>query len=111
MLEKEKEMFFAVIQDKSPFITFTSAIKGTQKRIASVVLEKCDLCLSLDEGIEGDKNLSSYTALKSGDMTALNGFTFSSTDTSVSVLLFTENEEIYNDYLAENRIDDVVSDD
>ena len=103
-------MFFAVIQDKSPFITFTSAIKGTQKRIASVVLEKCDLCLALDEGVEGDKNLASYTALKNGDTSALNGFTFSSTDTSVTVLLFTDNEETYTDYLAENRIDDIVSD-
>ena len=102
-------MFFAVIEDKSPFITFTSAIKGTQKRIASVVLEKCDLCLALDEGVQGDKNLASYTALKNSDLTALNGFTFSSTDTSVTVLLFTENEELYNDYLAENRIDDLVS--
>ena len=102
-------MFFAVIEDKSPFITFTSAIKGTQKRIASVVLEKCDLCLALDEGVQGDKNLASYTALKNGDFTALNGFTFSSTDTSVTVLLFTENEELYNDYLAENRNDDLVS--
>ncbi len=101
-------MFFAVIRDKSPFITFTTAIKGSQERIASVVIEKCELCLALDEDVDGAKNLACYEKLKTGDFTALKSFTFSSTDTSVSVLLFTENEQIYNDYLAQNRIDDIV---
>ena len=41
-------MYFAVIQDKSSFITFVSAIKGSQKRIASVVLEKCNLCRKIE---------------------------------------------------------------
>ena len=101
-------MFFAIIQDKSPFITFTTAIKGTQKRIASVVLEKCELCLALDEGVNGDQKVDCYEKLQNGDFSVLNDFVFSSTDTSVSVLLFTENEALYNDYLAENRIDDIV---
>lgn len=101
-------MFFAIVQDKSPFITFTTAIKGTQKRIASVVLEKCELCLALDEGVGGKSDTAAYEKLKAGDALALDGFVFSSTDTSVSVLLFTENAEIYEDYLAENRVDDIV---
>ena len=101
-------MFFAIIRDKSPFITFTTAIKGSQKRIASVVLEKCELCLALDEGATGNRNLACYEKLKNGDLTALTDFTFTSTDASVSVLLFTQDEQAYNDYLAENRIDDVV---
>ncbi len=101
-------MFFAVIRDKSPFITFTTAIKGTQKRIASVVLEKCELCLALDEGVNGVKNVDCYEKLKNGDFSALKDFEFSSTDTSVSVLLCTDSEQAYNDYLAENRIDDIV---
>lgn len=102
-------MFYAVIQDKSSFITFVSAIKGTQKRIASVVLEKCNLCLALDEGTNAKQNLLAYTALSNGDYSALNNFTFSSSDSSVSVLLFTQNEEEYTDYLASNRIDDEIT--
>jgi hypothetical protein len=101
-------MFFAIIRDKSPFITFTTAIKGSQKRIASVVLEKCELCLALDEGAIGNRDLDCYEKLKNGDLTALTDFTFTSTDASVSVLLLTQDEQAYNDYLAENRIDDVV---
>ena len=101
-------MFFAIIRDKSPFITFTTAIKGSQKRIASVVLEKCELCLALDEGATGNRDLVCYEKLKNGDFSALKDFTFTSTDASVSVLLFTENAEIYEDYIAENRVDGVV---
>ncbi len=101
-------MLFAIIRDKSPFITFTTAIKGTQKRIASVVLEKCELCLALDEGARGNRYLACYEKLKSGDNSVLKDFTFISTDASVSVLLLTEDEQSYNDYLAENRIDDIV---
>jgi hypothetical protein len=101
-------MFFAIVQDKSSFVKFTTAIKGTQKRIASVVLEKCDLCLALDEGVNGKRDTASYEKLKAGDFSALDGFSFCSTDTSVSVLLFTENETLYDDYLADNRIDDIV---
>ena len=102
-------MYFAVIQDKSSFITFVSAIKGNQKRIASVVLEKCNLCLALDEDTSATQNLTCYTALSKGDYTALNNFVFSSADSSVSVLLYTQNEEEYNDYLATNRIDDEIT--
>ncbi|MBO5223366.1 MAG: hypothetical protein J6C23_02480 [Clostridia bacterium] len=101
-------MFFAIIQDKSPFITFTTAIKGTQKRIASVLCEKCELCLALDENVNGNKDTVCYDKLKNGDFSALASFSFSSTDTSVSVLLFTDNENEYSDYLAQNRIDDIV---
>ncbi len=101
-------MFFAVIRDKSPFITFTTAIKGTQKRIGSVLLEKCELCLALDEGTNGDRDLTCYEKLKNGDYSVLSSFTFTSTDATVSVLLFTEDETLFNDYLAENRIDDLV---
>ena len=103
-------MYFAVIQDKSSFITFVSAIKGTQKRIASVVLEKCNLCLALDEDTNATQNLISYNALANGDYSALNNFVFSSSDSSVSVLLYTQKEEEYNDYLATNRIDDEITD-
>ena len=102
-------MFYAVIQDKNSFITFISAIKGSQKRIASVVLEKCNLCLALDEDVSTSQNLACYNALSNGDYSALNNFVFSSSDSSVSVLLFTQLEEEYNDYLASNRIDDVIT--
>lgn len=102
-------MYFAIIQDKSSFITFISAIKGTQKRIASVVLEKCNLCLALDEGTNSTQDLVHYNALVGGDYSVLKDFTFSSADSSVSVLLYTQNEEEYNDYLATNRIDDEIT--
>lgn len=101
-------MFFAVVRDKSSFISYVTAIKGEQKRIASIVLEKCELCLALDEGVNANQDLASYNRLKNGDLSVLSGFEFCSADTTVSVLLFTDDEKVYDEYVENNRIDDIV---
>ncbi len=98
---------FAVLRDKNSLMTYTYGFVGTKAFLARVLLEKCELCLTLDDlpaPSQGD-----YATLKGGDTSVLPSFVFEEGDTSVRTLFYTENQQDYDEYVAQIRIDDLLN--
>lgn len=98
---------YAVIKERSPFMIFTTKIVASEKRIKSILIEKCELLLALDEGFACESE-SDYTKLKNGDDSVLKGFSFVSTDTKVEVIFYSDNEKEFEDFTSSIRIDDEI---
>lgn len=98
---------YAVIKESSPFMIFTTKINASEKRIKSILLEKCELLLALDEGYT-NANASDYERLKSGQEISVKDFSFISTDTSVRVIFYSNDKEEYENFCSSIRIDDEI---
>ena len=98
---------YAVIKESSPFMIFSTKIVASEKRIKSILIEKCELLLALDEGFE-KSNDNDYVKLKNGDDSVLKSFSFTSTDTSVKVVFYSKSEQEFEEFCSSMRIDDEI---
>ena len=99
---------YAVIKETSPFMVFMTKINASEKRIKSILIEKCELLLALDEGVESE-NASDYEKLKNGNTDCISTFSFTSTDTSVRIVFYSNNKDEYEEFCSSCRIDDEIT--